>query len=127
MKGWLTRLWALLLLIGPGIFCIGYTIGTGSVTSMLKAGSEYRMGLLWVLGLSCLFSWVLMEAFGRFALVTGSTAIHGFRLQLRFGNVLSILIIIGVVFGQWNSLTGILGLSSNALFETMQLLSLIHI
>ena len=122
MKGWLTRLWALLLLIGPGIFCIGYTIGTGSVTSMLKAGSEYRMDLLWVLGLSCLFSWVLMEAYGRFVLVTGSTAVYGFRRRLPFGNGISILIIIGVVFGQWNSLTGILGLSSNALYETVQLL-----
>lgn len=122
MTNWLTRLWALLLLIGPGIFCIGYTIGTGSVTSMLKAGSEYRMGLLWVLALSCLFSWVLMEAFGRFVLVTGSTAIHGFRRLLPFGKLFSILIIFGVVFGQWNSLTGILGLSSNALFETVQLL-----
>lgn len=122
MRRRLKTLWALLLLIGPGIFCLGYTIGTGSVTSMLKAGSEYRMGLLWVLGLSCLFSWVLMEAFGRFVLVTGSTAIHGFRLHLRFGRGLSAAIIVGVVIGQWNSLTGILGLSSNALYETMQLL-----
>ncbi len=124
MKAALTKLWALLLLIGPGIFCLGYTIGTGSVTSMLKAGSEYRMGLLWVLGLSCLFSWVLMEAFGRFVLVTGSTAIHGFRRQLPFGRGLSVAIIVGVVVGQWNSLTGILGLSSNALWETVQLLGL---
>ena len=32
---------AFLLSIGPGIFCIGYTVGTGSVTSMAKAGSQY--------------------------------------------------------------------------------------
>ena len=31
----------LILSLGPGIFCIGYTIGTGSVTSMIKAGSMY--------------------------------------------------------------------------------------
>ncbi len=124
MKNRLERLWALLLTVGPGIFCIGYTIGTGSVTSMLKAGSDYRMGLLWVLLLSCLFSWVLMEAFGRFAIVTGSTAIHGFRRMLPFGNLLSILVIVGVVFGQWNSLTGILGLSSNALYETGRLVGI---
>ena len=30
----------LLAIIGPGIFAIGYTIGTGSVTSMAKAGSQ---------------------------------------------------------------------------------------
>jgi len=50
----------LLLAFGPGIFAIGYTIGTGSVTSMIVAGSAYGMQLLWVLLLSCLFSGVLM-------------------------------------------------------------------
>jgi hypothetical protein len=42
MMDWLTGFRAPLLLIGPGIFCIGYTIGTGSVTSMLEAGSDPR-------------------------------------------------------------------------------------
>ena len=32
--------------VGPGIFAIGYTIGTGSVTSMAKAGADYGLGLL---------------------------------------------------------------------------------
>jgi manganese transport protein len=126
MTVWWRRIWTLALTVGPGIFCIGYTIGTGSVTAMLKAGSEYRMGLLWVLGLSCLFSWVLMEAFGRFAVVTGSTAIRGFRENLPFGRGISVLVIVGIVFGQWNSLAGILGLSSNAVFETAQLLGAGH-
>ena len=36
----------MLLGIGPGIFAIGYTIGTGSVTSMIVAGSQYGMQLL---------------------------------------------------------------------------------
>ena len=53
------KIYLLLLAIGPGIFAIGYTIGTGSVTSMIVAGSQYGMQLLWVLFLSCLFSWVL--------------------------------------------------------------------
>jgi Mn2+/Fe2+ NRAMP family transporter len=79
----LAKLWRLLLAIGPGIFAVGYTIGTGSVTSMAKAGSQFGMQLLWVLALSCLFSWVLMEAAGRFALVSGETAVHGCRRHLR--------------------------------------------
>lgn len=29
--------------MGPGIFAIGYTIGTGSVTSMAKAGADYGL------------------------------------------------------------------------------------
>lgn len=48
--------------IGPGIFVIGYMIGTGSVTSMAKAGADYGLGFLCVLALSCLFSGVLMSA-----------------------------------------------------------------
>ena len=110
-----------LLTIGPGIFAIGYTIGTGSVTSMVVAGSTYGMQLLWVLFLSCLFSWVLMEAYGRYTIVTGETALFGFRKYLKFGNLMAIAIIVGVAFGQLNSLIGILGISANAIFETLSL------
>lgn len=110
-----------LLGIGPGIFAIGYTIGTGSVTSMIVAGSTYGMQLLWVLTLSCLFSWVLMEAYGRYYLVTGETALYAFRKRLKFGSIIAILIIIGITFGQWNSLIGILGISANAIVETLAL------
>ena len=117
----LKKIYMLLLAIGPGIFAIGYTIGTGSVTSMVVAGSQHGMQLLWVLFLSCLFSWVLMEAYGRYSLVTGETALYSFRKNLRFGNIISILIIIGITFGQWNSLIGILGISANAIFETLVL------
>ena len=77
--GKLKKIWLLLLSIGPGLFCIGYTIGTGSVTSMLKAGSLYGMQLLWVLVLSAFFSGVLMDTFGKMSLVTGKPAIYTFR------------------------------------------------
>ena len=114
---------ALLVLaaVGPGIFCIGYTIGTGSVTSMAKAGSQFGMGLLWVLLISCLFSWVLMEAYGRFAIVTGETSMHGFSTRLPFGRPLAILTTAGVVIAQWNALTGILGLSASAIYEGLNM------
>ena len=115
------KLSLLLLGIGPGIMAIGYTIGTGSVTSMIVAGNNFGMELLWVLFLSCLFSWVLMEAYGRYALVTGQTALFGIRKNIKFGNVIAILIIIGVTIGQWNSLIGILGISANAIFESIVL------
>ena len=115
------KLWLMMLAIGPGIFCIGYTIGTGSVTAMAKSGSEFGMQLLWVLVLSVFFAWVLMEAYGRYAVVTGETAIHSFRKKIKNGNILAIVIIIGVVAGQWNSLTGILGLSANAIYELIHL------
>ena len=112
---------AFLLSIGPGLFCIGYTVGTGSVTSMAKAGSQYGSQLLWVLSLSCIFSWALMEAYGRYAVVTGRTAVNSFKTELRFGKVLAVVLIIGIVIGQWNSLSGIVGLSANALYEIARL------
>ena len=115
------KLGKMLLAVGPGIFAIGYTVGTGSVTAMSKAGSQYGMQLLWVLALSCIFSWVLMEAVGRFALVTGETAVHGCRKHLPGGKGLAILMIIGVVAGQWCCLSGLVGLSSTALYEGLRL------
>ena len=113
------RLSAMLLAIGPGIMALGFTIGTGSVTSMIVAGNNYGMELLWVLFLSCLFSWVLMEAYGRYTLVTGETALFGIRKNIRFGSGIAILIIVGITVGQWNSLIGILGISANAIFEAI--------
>ena len=105
--------------IGPGIMAIGYTVGTGSVTSMIVAGNDFGMELLWVLLLSCFFSWILMNAYGRYTLVTGETALYGIRRHIRFGGFISILIIIGVSIGQWNSLIGILGISAHAVFEVL--------
>lgn len=108
---------ALVLSFGPGIFAIGYTIGTGSVTSMIVAGSTYGMQLLWVLLLSCIFSGILMFAYGNYTLISGETALYAFKKHIKGGKILAIVIIVGITFGQWNSLMGILGISSNLLFE----------
>lgn len=116
-KSLLNKLIALVLGFGPGIFAIGYTIGTGSVTSMIVAGSTYGMQLTWVLFLSCLFSGVLMFAYGNYALISGETALYGFKKHIKGGKILAILIIVGITFGQWNSLMGILGISANIIFE----------
>ena len=118
-KSLLKKIIAIVLGFGPGIFAIGYTIGTGSVTSMIVAGSKFGMQLLWVLLLSCFFSGILMFAYGNYALITGETALYGFKKHLKFGKVLAILIIIGITFGQWNSLMGILGISANIIFEIL--------
>ncbi|BAX81694.1 Nramp family divalent metal transporter [Labilibaculum antarcticum] len=118
-KSLLKRIIAIILGFGPGIFAIGYTIGTGSVTSMIVAGSTYGMQLLWVLLLSCVFSGVLMFAYGNYALISGETALYGFKKHIKGGKVLAILIIVGITFGQWNSLMGILGISANMLYEIL--------
>lgn len=120
-KTFLQKLIAVVLSFGPGIFAIGYTIGTGSVTSMIVAGSSFGMQLLWVLFLSCIFSGVLIYTYGKYTLVTGETALFGFKNHLKAGKLIAILIVIGISFGQWNSLTGILGISANMIYEILAL------
>ena len=108
-----------LLAFGPGIFAIGYTIGTGSVTSMIVAGNNFGMDLLWVLFFSCLFSGVLIYVSGTYYLTTGETALFAVRNHLPFGKIIAIAIIVTVGIGQWNSLIGILGITSNVVFEIL--------
>ncbi|MCE7993328.1 MAG: Nramp family divalent metal transporter [Roseivirga sp.] len=113
------KLLKFLLSFGPGIFAIGYTIGTGSVTSMIVAGNNFGMGLLWVLFLSCLFSGVLIYVSGTYYLSTGETALLAVRKHLPLGKVIALFIIVTVGIGQWNSLVGILGITSNVIFEIL--------
>jgi manganese transport protein len=111
-----------LLSFGPGIFAIGYTIGTGSVTSMIVAGNDFGMDLLWVLFLSCLFSGVLIYVSGSYYLSTKETALFALKKHLPIiGPALAVAIIVMVGIGQWNSLTGILGITSNVIFEILSL------
>ena len=114
------RAWYVLLAVGPGIFCIGHTIGTGSVTTMCKTGSMVGMDLLWLLALCCLFMGFLMEAFGRYAVVTGQTAIYSFKKHLPWGRVIAILVLVGVVLAQYGACMGILGLCSSMIGEVLQ-------
>ncbi|MDO4630594.1 MAG: divalent metal cation transporter [Planctomycetia bacterium] len=115
MNSFLQKFLRFLLLVGPGIFCVGYTIGTGSVTTIITAGSKFGMNLLWIVIASSLFCGVLMEAFGRFALVTGETSIHAFRKY--FGAPVAILAAFMVILGQWFCLSGLVGLSSEAIYQ----------
>lgn len=108
-----------ILSFGPGIFAIGYTIGTGSVTSMIVAGNNFGMDLLWVLFFSCLFSGILIYVSGSYYLSTKETVLWAVRKHLPLGKLLAILIIVMVGIGQWNSLIGILGITSNVIFEIL--------
>lgn len=115
------KLLRILSAVGPGVFAIGYTIGTGSITSMAKAGADYGFGLLWVLALSCLFSGVLMTAYGRFAAVTGETSLHGMVRFLPCGKLIAALVFLGVVTAQYTCLGGIMILTSGAIKEAFGL------
>src|SRR3546814_13823417 len=68
--------------IGPGLFLIGYNIGTGSVTTMAKAGSEFGMSFFCVIFLSGFFTSVLMVTIGRVTLTTGRKALFNIKTQI---------------------------------------------
>ena len=115
----MNKLFKVLLSFGPGLFAIGYTIGTGSVTSMIVAGNGFGMDLLWVLLCSCLFTGVLIYVSGSYYLRTNETALFAIKQHLPLGKIIAIAIIIAVGIGQWNSLIGILGITSNVIFEIL--------
>lgn len=60
-----------------------------------------------------------MYTYGNYALISGETALYGFRKHIKGGKTIAILIIIGISFGQWNSLMGILGISANIIYEIL--------
>jgi len=62
----------------PGIFLIGYNIGTGSLTAMSKAGANFGMDLLWAVLLSCVITWYLINFFSRFTMASGMTAMAAY-------------------------------------------------
>jgi manganese transport protein len=108
--------------IGPGLFLIGYNIGTGSVTTMAKVGAEHGMALTWALVLSCIFTYVLMVAYGKTTLVTGKTALQTIKTSFRFGKVLAIYILIALVIGELLALMGIFGIVSDLIQEAFKIL-----
>jgi manganese transport protein len=108
--------------IGPGLFLIGYNIGTGSITTMAKVGAEHGMTLTWALVLSCIFTYVLMVAYGKTTLVTGNTALSTIKSNLKLGKVLAIYILIALVLGELLALMGIFGIVTDLIQEASRLL-----
>ena len=109
------RVRRLLSAIGPGLFIIGYIIGTGSVTSMAKSGAEYGMSLTWALALSCFCTYVLIVAVSRVTIASGHTLIHCFRRQ--FGSALAIFIIFGLMATVVSSVIGVMGIAADVVRE----------
>lgn len=110
--------------VGPGLFLIGYNIGTGSITTMGMAGAQYGMTLLWALLLSGVFTYILMVAFGHLTLVTGETALYNFKNQIPWvGNILAIYIMVALIMGELLALMGIMGIVSELIQEGIRLAS----
>lgn len=108
--------------IGPGLFLIGYNIGTGSVTTMAKSGAQYGMTLFWALLLSCVFTYVLMVAYGQVTLVTGKTALFNIKNHWKYGRILAIYIMIALMIGELLALMGVMGIVTDLLQEGSRLI-----
>lgn len=104
--------------IGPGLFLVGYSIGTGSVIAMASAGSRYGMSFLWALALSCIFSFFLLEAYGRYAIVTGEGALYGYKQHFeKFGKPVALITLVGLVVVEILALIGIMGVVCDLMHE----------
>lgn len=109
--------------VGPGLFLIGYNIGTGSVTTMAKSGAEYGMSLFWALVLSCVFTFVLMVAYGKVTLVTGKTALFNLKSEFKLGWILALYILIALIIGELLALIGVMGIVAELLQEGIKIVS----
>jgi len=109
--------------VGPGLFLLGYSIGIGNAITMAKSGAGYGMGLFWVLILSCVFTYILMVAFGQVTLVTGKTILFNIRTEFRFGWILAVLIIIILIAVELLALTGLMGMVAELHQEEIRLIS----
>ena len=97
-----------LALFLPGIFLLGFNIGTGSVTAMAKAGATYGMSLLWTIVASCLATFFMIMVYGRFTLVTGETALQAFRSHIH--PAVGIFFIVALTAGVSGSVMGVMGI-----------------
>ena len=113
-----------LAVVGPGLFLIGYNIGTGSVTTMAKTGAEHGMGLLWVLALSAIFTYMLMVAYGKMTLVTGRTALYNIKTAFSKGGwLLALYIMLALIVGELLAIIGIMGIVADLIREGIRMIT----
>jgi len=99
----------------PGIFLLGFNLGTGSVTAMAKAGAEYGMSLLWTIVASCLCTFFMINIYGRYTLVTGETALQAFKKHIH--PAVGLYFIAALTFGVAGSVMGVMGIVADIAYE----------
>lgn len=115
MKKFFTQAAIFASTLSAGIFLIGYNIGTGSITTMASAGSQYGMTLTWALLLSCLFTYSLIIAFSRYTMVTGRTVLASFRHE--FGAPITLFILVSMLAAELVSSMGLMGVATEIVVE----------
>ena len=99
----------------PGIFLFGFTVGTGSVTAMAKAGADYGMSLLWAIFLSCVITFFLLNLFGKFTIITKETALASIRNHIHPS--VALFFIVALTANICGSVIGVMGIVSDVCFE----------
>jgi Mn2+/Fe2+ NRAMP family transporter len=102
----------LLASIAPGLFLIGYNIGTGSITTMASSGAAYGLDLTWPLLLSCIFTYYLIIFFGRYTAVTGKTSLHVFREK--YGAPVTIFVMACFIISEVAATMGVMGVVASS-------------
>lgn len=111
----LQKLFRLAASVAPGVFMIGYVIGTGSVTTMASAGADYGMSLTWTLVLASLFTHIMVVALSRLTILTGETTLFTFRNH--FGKPVTIFLIASLMVTQLASIIGVMAIVSDVMRE----------
>jgi len=101
--------------IAPGLFLIGYNIGTGSITTMASSGAAYGFTMIWPLLLSCIFTYFLIMLFGRYTSLTGLTILTTFRKH--FGVGIAAFVLISLLISEWISCMGVMGVVTQVVQE----------
>lgn len=109
----MTKIKKIIASLLPGIFLIGYNIGTGSITSMAKAGANFGFGLLWTILISCVITYYLISLFSRYTMVTGETAIQGIKKHINPTLAMILIGALSVII--LTALVGVLGILSEVL------------
>ena len=94
--------------LAPGIFIIGYVVGTGSVTTMSSAGASYGMSLTWTLALASVFTHLMIVGISRLTILSGQTLLYLFRRH--FGTPVTVLMILSLVATQLTSIIGVMAI-----------------
>ncbi|HRW29276.1 MAG TPA: divalent metal cation transporter, partial [Emcibacteraceae bacterium] len=86
-------------------------------------GAEYGMTLLWAVVLSCIFTYILMAAYGQVTLVSGKTALLNIKSQFKWGKPLALYIMAALITGELLALVGIMGIVADLIQEGLRLMT----
>ncbi len=99
----------------PGIFMVGYVIGTGSVTTMASAGASYGLTLVWTLACASFFTFIMFAAISKMTMVSGQTMLWNYRQN--FGSPVTLFIVLALATTQIASIIGVMGIVTDVIQE----------